>query len=180
LNDAAILRDILRVDHAGEAGAIRIYTMQIRIAGRVAPDLLPMLHRALADEIDHRDTFAVELRRYGLTPCAALPLWWLGGTALGFATALLGRDAILTCTEAVERTVHRHMDDQVAWLRERDAAMGDAIAAIREQEVGHLDEAVAAGGARPRWLDAMVAGATEALVWLATYGASARLVRALR
>lgn len=172
-----ILRDILRVDHAGEAGAIRIYRTQIAIARRRAPDLLPMLDSALADEIEHRDSFAAAMRARGITPCAMLPLWWSGGALLGAATALLGRDAILTCTEAVERTVHRHMNDQIAWLTPRDAGLAAAIAAIRDQEVDHLDKAIAAKGVRPRWLDALVAGSTELLVWLSTYGASRRLHR---
>jgi ubiquinone biosynthesis monooxygenase Coq7 len=109
-----------------------------------------------------------------------LPLWWSGGTLLGFITAVLGRNAILTCTEAVERTVHRHMNDQIAWLEPRDPVLARVIAAIRDQEVDHLDKAVAAGGKRPRWLDRLVEGATEALVWLSTYGASARLERTIR
>lgn len=180
MNDATIVRDILRVDHAGEAGAIRIYGVQIAAARRLAPDLVAMLQAALADEIGHRDAFAAAMRTRGITPCAVLPFWWTGGALLGFATALLGRDAILTCTEAVERTVHRHMNDQVAWLESRDAALARTIAVIRDQEVEHLAGAIAAGGKRPRWLDRVVAGATEALVWLSTYGASARLVRAIR
>lgn len=179
MNDAAILRDILRVDHAGETGAIRIYRAQIAIARRTAPDLLPMLETALADEIEHRDSFAEAMRRRGIEPCAMLPLWWSGGALLGAGTALLGRNAILTCTEAVERTVHRHMNDQIAWLLPRDPELAAAIAAIRDQEVDHLDKAVAARGERPAWLDALVARSTGLLVWLSTYGASARLHRAL-
>lgn len=180
MNDATILRDILRVDHAGEAGAIRIYGAQIAVARRRAPDLVAMLEAALRDEIGHRDAFAAAMRSRGITPCAMLPLWWSGGALLGLATALLGRDAILTCTEAVERTVHHHMNDQIDWLRARDPALGAAIAAIRDQEVEHLDGAIAAGGRRPRWLDRLIAGTTAALVWLSTYGASARLTRAIR
>jgi 3-demethoxyubiquinol 3-hydroxylase len=180
VNDKAILRDLLRVDHAGETGAIRIYRAQLVVAQRTAPDLLPMLEAALADEIGHRDCFAEAMRQRGITPCRMLPLWWIGGAILGAGTALLGRDAILSCTEAVERTVHRHMNDQIDWLRARDAELTAILAAIRDQEVEHLDKAVAAQGARPRWLDALVTGATELLVWLSTYGASSRMHRATR
>ncbi|MEO5938304.1 MAG: demethoxyubiquinone hydroxylase family protein [Sphingomonas sp.] len=180
MSDAAILRDILRVDHAGEAGAIRIYGAQIRVARLVAPDLLPMLRAALTDEIAHREAFENEMRHRGIVACHMLPFWWVGGALLGFFTALLGRNAILTCTEAVERTVHRHMNDQIAWLEQHDMALMRVIAAIRDQEVDHLDKAVAVGGVRPRWLERLIAGTTEALVWLSTYGASARLARALR
>jgi ubiquinone biosynthesis monooxygenase Coq7 len=75
--------------------------------------------------------------------------------------------------------VHGHMNDQIAWLLPRDPELAAAIAAIRDQEVDHLDKAVAAQGARPGWLDALVARSTGLLVWLSTYGASARLHRAL-
>jgi len=180
MNDAAILRDILRVDHAGEAGAIRIYRAQIAIARWRAPDLLPMLEAALTDEIEHRERFAMAMRLRGIVSCRMLPLWWTGGALLGAGTALLGRKAILTCTEAVERTVHAHMNDQIAWLMSRDTDLAASIAAIRDQEVEHLNRAVAARGPRLRSLDVLVAASTELLVWLSTYGASARLGRALR
>ena len=177
MSEAQILADILRVDHAGEVGAIRIYGAQIAIARRRAPDLVPALIAARQDEVGHRDFFAGELERRGIVPCHMLGFWWSGGMVLGAVTALLGRDAILTCTEAVERTVHCHMEEQIRWLSTRDADLAGGIAAIRDQEVGHLSGAQQAGGRRPRWLDAVIAGATELLVWLSTYGASARLAR---
>jgi ubiquinone biosynthesis monooxygenase Coq7 len=180
---ALVLRDILRVDHAGEYGAIRIYRAQIAIAHWRAPDLVAMLQDALGDETRHRDLFDAGLRERGLRPCDMLPLWGVGGTLLGTGTALLGRDAILTCTEAVERTVHRHMDDQVAWLMPREPRLTTAIAAIRDEEVDHLHRAQRERGtATAAWLrllDITVAAATELLVWLSTYGASSRLHRHL-
>jgi len=177
VNGAGILGDILRVDHAGEVGAIRIYRAQIAIARRRAPDLVPVLLESLADEVAHRDFFATSMNNRGVVPCHMLSLWWSGGAILGAVTALLGRDAILTCTEAVERTVHRHMNDQIRWLASRDADLADGLAAIRDQELSHLSAAQAAGGRRPRWLDSMIAAVTEILVWTSTYGASARLAR---
>jgi ubiquinone biosynthesis monooxygenase Coq7 len=181
---ALVLRDILRVDHAGEYGAIRIYRAQIAIARWRAPDLLTMLQEALDDETRHRDRFDAGLRERGQRPCDMLPLWGVGGTVLGTGTALLGREAILVCTEAVERTVHRHMDDQVAWLTPREPALAAAIAAIRDEEVDHLHHAQGKRvTTRPtmwlRLLDTVVATATEVLVWLSTYGVSARLGRQL-
>lgn len=179
MSEAAILTDILRVDHAGEVGAIRIYGAQIAIARRRAPDLVPLLIAARQDEIGHRDFFAGELARRGIVPCHLLGLWWSAGWLLGALTGALGRNAILTCTEAVERTVHRHMHEQIRWLSMRDPDLAAGIAAIREQEVDHLTVAQQAGGRRPPWLDAVIAAATELLVWLSTYGASARLARGL-
>ena len=181
MNDGAILRDILRVDHAGEYGAIRIYRAQIAMARWRAPDLVPMLTEALADEMRHRDHFDAGLRARGLRPCDMLPLWGVGGSLLGGGTSLLGRSAILVCTEAVERTVHRHMDEQVAWLTPREPALAEVIATIRDEEVEHLRRAQDSHGAPLalwlRALDVLVAGTTELLVWLSTYGVSARLQR---
>jgi ubiquinone biosynthesis monooxygenase Coq7 len=180
VNDVRILRDILRVDHAGEVGAIRIYRAQVAVARRRAPDLVPVLLESLGDEIGHRDFFAAAMNGRGIVPCRMLGVWWSGGAILGAVTALLGRDAILTCTEAVERTVHRHMNDQILWLASRDADLADGLATIRDQEAGHLNAARAAGGRRPRWLDGAIAAVTEMLVWTSTYGTSARLAREVR
>lgn len=182
---ASVLRDILRVDHAGEYGAIRIYRAQIAIARWRAPELMPMLLDALADETRHRDRFDAGLRERGLRPCDMLPLWGVGGSLLGAGTALLGGEAILVCTEAVERTVHHHMNDQVAWLAPHAPELANAIATIRDEEVDHLHRAQDKRGVGkpPLWLralDRVVATSTELLVWLSTYGVSSRLQRQLQ
>ena len=93
MSEAQVLADILRVDHAGEVGAIRIYGAQIAVARRRAPDLVPVLIAAREDEIAHRDFFAGELGRRGIVPCHMLGFWWSGGMVLGLVTALLGRGA---------------------------------------------------------------------------------------
>lgn len=72
------------------------------------------------------------------------------------------------------------MEEQIGWLSAREPRLAEMLAAIRDQEVEHLHKAMAVSGTRPRWLDALVAAATEALVWLSTYGASGRLHRAMR
>jgi ubiquinone biosynthesis monooxygenase Coq7 len=172
------LADILRVNHAGECGAIRIYSGQRVLARWRSPDLLPFLDQALRDERGHKETFAVLMKQRGITPCAVLGLWGLGGWLLGLMTGGLGRSAILVCTEAVERTVHRHLQDQLAWLVDRDVEVSRAIEAIRVEELAHLE------GARERQvtqgrglLDPLIAGATALLIWLSTYGRSSRMVR---
>ena len=178
VDSATIVRDILRVDHAGEYGAIRIYGAQRVVARCRAPDLIAFIDHALADERRHRDTFGAEMAKRGIRPCNMLPLWGIGGTLLGGVTALLGREAILVCTQAVERTVHQHMDDQSAWLRSRGPGLAAAIDVIRDEEAAHLAEATAERRSDAmilRLLDKLVAAATELLVWLSTYGASSRL-----
>ena len=183
--DRTMIADILRVDHAGEYGAIRIYEAQRWAARRRTPDLMDFLTHTLGDERRHLEVFARLMRERGVTPCGALPLWGLGGGLLGLMTGLLGRTAILICTEAVERTVHRHLTDQIAWLQGRDTEVSDAIAAIGIEELEHLQTATGGAGSRrsqpwARALDGVVAAATETLIWLSTYGASRRLARAIR
>ena len=107
-------------------------------------------------------------------------IWAIGGGALGLLSGLIGREAILACTEAVERTVHRHLDDQIAWATGRDDHLGRTIAAIQVEELQHLAFAT---GNRHRhglvWLARAIEQATEALIWISTRGDSARLSRQL-
>lgn len=180
-----IVANILRVDHAGEFGAIRIYKAQQRLAAWRAPELAAFLDHALEDECRHREAFERLMRERGITPCRTLAIWGVGGSLLGFWTGLLGRSAILVCTAAVERTVHRHLNDQVRWLYGRDAAAAAAISAIQIEELEHLAfaESGSADSGESRSasaLDASIAMATEALIWLSTYGASARVAAQMR
>lgn len=179
MRTASVLADILRVDHAGETGAVYIYRTQRWVSRWRSPGLRGHLTDLHDDERRHRDIFRAAMTARGIRPCAMLPLWWSGGILLGLITAMLGTRAIHGCTEAVERTVHRHMDDQVAWLDSVDEALAANIALIRDEEVAHLEAArYAQAPERPLWLallDAGVAAATEMLVWLSTYGASSRM-----
>lgn len=174
---------ILRVNHGGEHGAIRIYRAQIAMARFRAPDLLPFLRGTLAHEQEHLVRFRALMPERAAKPCRLMWVWSVGGLALGGATGLLGRRAILVCTEAVERTVHRHLDEQLAWLGESDRAMSDTIRDIQQQELGHMAFAAGAMGEAntfTRSLRALIAIATESLIWLSTRGDSLRLAREIR
>ncbi len=171
---------ILRVNHGGEHGAIRIYRAQIALARLRAPDLLPFLRHTLAHEREHLARFRALMPGRSAKPCRLMWIWSIGGGVLGGVTGLLGRKAILVCTEAVERTVHRHLDDQLAYLGASDPEMSTAIREIQAQELQHLDYARASRGAinpLTRLLDAVIVGMTEALIWLSTRGDSRRLAR---
>ena len=102
--------------------------------------------------------------------------------ALGGLTGLLGRRPVLICTEAVERTVHRHMSDQQRYLEPVDPELAGVIADIQQQELGHLQHAVSGRGRKGafgRALDWVIVAVTEALLWAATRGDSIRLARDL-
>ena len=180
--ELATIGQILRVNHAGEYGAIRIYEAQIALRGRDQA-LSAFLRNTVAHEREHCRRFRALMPSRGTQPCGALPLWGLGGVALGAVTALLGPNAVLICTEAVERTVHRHLEEQLAWLGERDIELSGAIRGIQVEELEHLRHAVEEQSAKRRWaraLDGLIAGATELLIWLSTYGASARMAKTVR
>lgn len=174
---------ILRVNHGGEHGAIRIYRAQIAMAKLRAPDLLPFLRGTLEHEREHLTRFRALMPPRAAKPCRLMWIWSVGGAVLGAVTGLFGRDAILVCTEAVERTVHRHLDDQLTWLGERDPEMSAVIHDIQQQELGHMrfaEQAMSAANPFAPGLRFLIALATESLIWLSTRGDSLRLARELR
>jgi 3-demethoxyubiquinol 3-hydroxylase len=177
---ARTVRQILRVNYAGEYGAIRIYGAQIWLSRQLGRPEAAFLEDTVAHEREHAAAFRSLMPARATFPCAMTPLWGTGGSVLGLVTALMGVDAVMVCTEAVERTVHAHLNRQLAWLNGRDPELSGVIAAIRDEEVGHHDGAVALKrGEGLRWLDAAVAGLTGALIWCSTYGALTRMKDAI-
>lgn len=169
---------ILRVNYAGEYGAIRIYRAQIAVARLLYPAVAAFLEETVAHEVRHAARFRGLMPARATRPCGATPLWGLGGTALGLLTGLMGPNAMMICTEAVERTVHTHLGRQIDWLGGRDAELVRVIAEIRDEEVGHHDRARARKTADGRLLlalDGFVAALTRALIWCSTYGALTRM-----
>lgn len=173
---------ILKVNHAGEFGAIRIYRAQIYVSRYLHKDLLAFLTDTVSHEIDHCRIFREAMTKRRSRPCYAMWLWGLGGSALGLITALMGKNAIMVCTAAVERTVHRHLEEQIEFLTGRDEALKAAIAEIQAQELGHLRHAEAYIRPHPlnRWLSSAICVSTEAVIWLSTQGAVSRMRRAIK
>jgi ubiquinone biosynthesis monooxygenase Coq7 len=101
---------ILKVNHAGEYGAIRIYRAQRRVARWLHKGLVAKLDEILSHEMDHCRQFRLAMPSRQARPCRAMSAWSLGGYVLGAATALMGQNAIMACTRAVEQTVHRHLE----------------------------------------------------------------------
>lgn len=181
--DALTIARIVRVNHAGEFGAIRIYSAQILVAKLLWRDCVPALSQMLEDERRHCAIFRAAMPARRSRPCRIMQFWSFGGWMLGFVTALLGRPGIWACTAAVEATVHRHLDDQLYFLATRDAELHADILAIREEELAHLrhaEERLAAPNIALNGLRAVIAFATDVLIWLSTWGDSTRMARALR
>jgi ubiquinone biosynthesis monooxygenase Coq7 len=176
MRDPAItIRRILKVNHAGEFGAIRIYGAQLAVARRWFPDVVPALTDMRDDEINHCRLFRDAMLERGARPCRVMAFWSLGGYVLGFVTALMGRNMVWVCTEAVESAVHRHLADQLTYLETRDPALHALIASIQDEELAHLNDATAHQTHRGplRALALPVIGfLTDALIWLSTWGDS--------
>lgn len=171
------VRQILQVNYAGEYGAIRIYGAQIRVSRILNPDLLTFLEHTIEHERRHAARFLALMPSRGTRPCGATFVWGWGGAILGTITALLGRNGVMICTEAVERTVHRHLEEQVGWLAGRDPELVTAVAEIRDEEVGHQREAEirrSCYSVPARLLDRLIGVLTDFLIWGSTYGASTR------
>jgi len=181
MSDRTIAR-ILKVNHAGEFGAIRIYRAQLWYAQKTTSDLVPFLLETLSHEMVHCQRFLDAMPSRDARPCNAMPLWGIGGSILGLATSLMGRNAVMVCTEAVEETVHRHLDEQMHYLTGRDEALREMVAEIQVEEVQHLR--FAQSQVRPSPLNgalkALICVSTEVVIWLSTQGAVTRMVRGIR
>jgi len=178
--DRLTIARILKVNHAGEYGAIRIYRAQLWLARRLYPDVVGFLEETLHHEIQHCAMFRGAMPSRNARPCRVMALWGNGGLVLGFLTALLGRKGIWICTAAVEATVHKHLEEQLNFLRDTDAKLHALISSIQAEELMHLRHAEQNIGKSFAWsrsLGACIAGTTEALIWLSTWGDSARMAK---
>jgi 3-demethoxyubiquinol 3-hydroxylase len=181
--EALTVKRIVKVNHAGEYGAIRIYAAQIAVARRLWPEEVPVLVEMWEHEKQHCAAFAEAMRARHSRSCRVMSLWSCGGWLLGFLTALLGRQGIWACTAAVEATVHRHLDDQLHFLEGRDPELHGIIMSIRDEELAHLSHAeaqLASPDALQRTLRRLISDVTNALIWLSTWGDSQLMARDLR
>ena len=128
---------VIRVDHAGEYGAARIYTGQLAILGRGEKG--DILRHMKAQEQVHLDTFAGLIGSRRVRPTALLPLWHLAGFALGAATAALGTRAAMACTVAVEEAIDEHYREQAEALPDSEAPLRETIERFRAEELEHRD-----------------------------------------
>lgn len=138
---------ILRVDQAGEYGAVRIYAGQMAVMGSRGPHADKVAHMA-AQEAEHREAFDALLARRGGRPTALQPVWHVAGFALGAATALIGPKAAMACTAAIEEEIDRHYSHQLDELAEAGAdepELTALIARARDEEREHRETAIASG-----------------------------------
>lgn len=136
---------MIRVDHAGEYGAVRIYEGQLAVLGsRNTPSARAIRHMA-EQEQRHLKTFDTLLNERRVRPTALEPVWRIAGFALGAATALLGEKVAMACTAAVEEVIDEHYASQVERLGDADPALTAMVEDFRADEIAHKDEALAHG-----------------------------------
>lgn len=137
---------MIRVDHAGEYGAMRIYAGQLAVLGDRAPVARAIAGMARQEErhLRHFDRMIAERR---VRPTLLQPVWHAAGFALGAVTAAIGPEAAMACTEAIETEIDRHYGEQLDALGDSDPDLSAAIADFRADEVEHLHAAREGGAA---------------------------------
>jgi 3-demethoxyubiquinol 3-hydroxylase len=143
----ARMAEILRVDHAGELGAVHIYRGQRAVfeAGRGREQTAETLAEMEAHEQVHLNAFDRLLNERGVRPTLMAPFWRVAGFALGAGTALMGEKAAHACTEAVETVIEEHYAGQIEELARREPELAGELSRFRDDELAHRDRAVEAG-----------------------------------
>jgi ubiquinone biosynthesis monooxygenase Coq7 len=164
---------MIRVDQAGEYGAVRIYAGQLAVLGRPGAnkEAGAAIRAMAATEREHLERFDALIAERGVRPTALQPLWHVAGYALGAATALLGERAAMACTVAVEEVIDRHYAEQANRLGQDEEALHATIEEFRADEIAHKEEALARGAeAAPGYelLTAAVKTGSRLAIWLST------------
>ena len=142
-----ILEEIIRVDHAGERGAIKIYEGQLLALKTIKQDnnLKDQIEEMKKQEKEHLEYFEKEIQKRKIKPTYLLPLWDVMGVALGFGTALLGKKAAMLCTASVEEVIEDHYQNQLKKLGNDEMDLKTKIEKFKREEVKHKNIAYESG-----------------------------------
>ena len=142
-----ILEEIIRVDHAGERGAIKIYEGQLLALKTIKQDndLKDKIEEMKEQEKKHLEYFEKEIQKRKIKPTSLLPLWDLMGVTLGFGTALLGKKAAMLCTASVEEVIEDHYQNQLQKLGNDEKDLKAKIKKFKEDEIEHKNMAYETG-----------------------------------
>ena len=145
--DKKILEEIIRVDHAGERGAIKIYEGQLLALKTLKQDeiLKDKIEKMKDHEKEHLEYFEKEIQKRNIKPTYLLPLWDLMGVTLGFGTALLGKKATMLCTASVEEVIEDHYSNQLKKLGKDESELKTNIEKFRGDEIEHKNIAYETG-----------------------------------
>lgn len=142
----SILSSIIRVDHAGEYGAMRIYSGQIDACKyRKNTSDIHLLEEMLEQEKHHLSYFTHQMNEKSIRPTALMPFWHVAGYMLGFVTRIIGPKMAMLCTEAVEDVIDKHYEEQLEYLKSQEYIENDLtskIAQYRLEELEHKNIAI--------------------------------------
>ena len=144
------LEEFIRVDHAGERGAIKIYQGQLLALNTIKKNdyLKKKIEKMKIHEMEHADYFEKEIKKRNIEPTKLLPLWDLLGIGLGFGSAILGDKAAMLCTASVEEVIDKHYQKQINQLEDDEKILRDNITRFREDELHHKDIAYENGATK--------------------------------
>ena len=145
--DKKILKEIIRVDHAGERGAIKIYEGQLLALKTIKQDeiLKDKIEEMKEKEKEHLKYFEKEIQKRKIKPTYLLPVWDLMGVALGFGTALLGKKSAMLCTSSVEEVIEDHYESQLKKLGNDEKDLKEKIEKFKKDEIHHKNIAYDSG-----------------------------------
>ena len=144
------VEEFIRVDHAGERGAVKIYEGQLLALNTIIKDenLKQTIEEMKIHEIEHCQFFEDEIKKRNITPTKFLPLWDLLGVGLGFGSTLLGKKAAMLCTASVEEVIDKHYLDQINQLGPEEKELKKKITKFRQDELHHKDIAYEKGASK--------------------------------
>ena len=144
------VEEFIRVDHAGERGAVKIYEGQLLALNTIIKndDLKKTIEDMKVHEIEHCQFFEKEIKKRNIKPTKFLPLWDLLGVGLGFGSTLLGKKAAMLCTASVEEVIDKHYLDQINQLGPEEKELKKKITKFREDELHHKDIAYENGASK--------------------------------
>ena len=144
------VEEFIRVDHAGERGAVKIYEGQLLALNTLVKDenLKKTIEQMKLHEIEHCQFFEKEIKKRNIKPTKFLPLWDLLGVGLGFGSTLLGKKAAMLCTASVEEVIDQHYLNQINQLGKEERELKKKITKFREDELHHKDIAYEEGATK--------------------------------
>ena len=144
------IKEFIRVDHAGERGAIKIYEGQLLALNTFVKDdkLKKMIEKIKNHEKKHLDFFNKEIKKRNIKPTKLLPLWDLLSVGLGFGSAIIGKKATMLCTASVEEVIDEHYQNQINELDSDEKVLKEKIKKFRDDELHHRDIAYEQGASK--------------------------------
>ena len=144
------VEEFIRVDHAGERGAIKIYEGQLLALNTFIKneELKKIIEKMKEHEIEHCNYFENEIKKRNIEPTKFLPLWDILGVGLGFGSTILGKKAAMLCTASVEEVIDEHYSNQIKELENDEKKLKEKIIKFREDELHHKDIAYAEGATK--------------------------------